>query len=298
VLFWIFTGAVLGLAQKAGGLDSVLYFYSNTNRGSSVGFFANSNHYAIALAASLPLVWAGLTWLFNQRGTRPVNPLLFVLFSGVAVFFILGFMLSGSRAGLALGMFGCLLMLPSVIMADQHQGAKRWLFGTLAIGLFFTVQAGLYFISLQFETSALEDLRLQFLPITLQAANQFAPLGSGPGSFWFVFPQYDSFLTGNVIVNHAHNDFLELWLEMRWFFAIAALIALVAFLWQGVQIWFRSEGFKPESTLLAQSAWIGLLLLSLHSIVDYPLRTTALSMLAGLFTAFLIREQSKKRTIE
>jgi hypothetical protein len=298
VLFWIFTGAVLGLAQKAGGLDSALYFYSNTNRGSSVGFFANANHYAIALAAGLPLVWAGLTWLFNLRGTRPVNPLLFVLFSGIAVFFILGFMLSGSRAGLALGMFGCLLMLPSVIMADQHQGAKRWLFGTLAIGLFFTVQAGLYLISLQFETSALEDLRLQFLPITLQAANQFAPLGSGPGSFWYVFPQYDGFLTGNVIVNHAHNDFLELWLEMRWFFAIAALIALVAFLWQGVRIWFRSAGFVPESTLLAQSAWIGLLLLSLHSLVDYPLRTTALSMLAGLFAALLIREQTRKRAIE
>lgn len=293
LLLWIFTGAILGLAQKAGSHDSVLYFYSNTNRGSAVGFFANSNHYAISLAASLPLVWAGLTLLFNQRSKQAVNPLLFVLFSGVAVFFILGFMLSGSRAGLALGMFGCLLMLPSVILADEHKGAKHMLFGVMAVGLFFTVQAGLYIISLQFETTPLEDLRLQFFPITVQAASQFAPWGSGPGSFWFVFPQFDGFLTGNVIVNHAHNDYLELWLEMRWFFLVAALIAIAAFLWQGVQVWFRAEGFRSESTLLAQSAWIGLLLLLLHSGVDYPLRTTALSLMAGLLAAFLVREKSK-----
>ena len=260
----------------------------------TIGFFANSNHYAISLAASLPLVWAGLTLLFNRRSKVAVNPLLFVLFSGMAVFFILGFMLSGSRAGLALGMFGCLLMLPSVILADEHKGAKHWLFGTMAVGLFFTVQAGLYLISLQFETTPLEDLRLQFFPITVQAASQFAPWGSGPGSFWYVFPQFDGFLTGNVIVNHAHNDYLELWLEMRWFFLIAALIALAVFLWQGVHIWFRSEGFRAESTLLAQAAWIGLLLLLLHSSVDYPLRTTALSMMAGLLAAFLVREKPKQ----
>ncbi len=185
LLLWIFIGAVLGLAQKAGDHQSALYFYSNTNRGSAVGFFANSNHYAISLAASLPLIWAGLTLLFNRRSKVAVNPLLFVLFSGMAVFFILGFMLSGSRAGLALGMFGCLLMLPSVILADEHKGAKHWLFGTMAVGLFFTVQAGLYLISLQFETTPLEDLRLQFFPITVQAASEFAPWGSGPGSFWY-----------------------------------------------------------------------------------------------------------------
>jgi hypothetical protein len=294
LLLWIFIGAVIGLAQKAGDHQSALYFYSNTNRGSAVGFFANSNHYAISLAASLPLVWAGLTLLFNRRSKVAVNPLLFVLFSGVAVFFILGFMLSGSRAGLALGMFGCLLMLPSVILADEHKGAKHMLFGVMAVGLFCTVQAGLYIISLQFESTPLEDLRLQFFPITVQAASEFAPWGSGPGSFWFVFPQFDGFLTGNVIVNHAHNDYLESWLEMRWFFAIAALAALAAFLWQGVRIWFRSEGFRPESTLLAQSAWIGLLLLLLHSTVDYPLRTTALSTMAGLLAAFLVRENTKQ----
>jgi len=46
--------------------------------------------------------------------------------------------------------------------------------------------------------------------------------------------------------------------------------------------------------LLARAAWIGLLLLLLHSLVDYPLRTTALSALAGLLAAFLLLPESER----
>ena len=293
LLAWIFVGSVVGLAQKANGLDSPLYFYSNTNFGAAVGFFANSNHFAIAVAACLPLIWAGLIHLFNLRNKRPVNPLWFVLFTGMALFFILSFMLSGSRAGLALGMLGCFLMLPAIIIADQHKGAKHWLFGAMAIGLFFIVQTGLYVVSLQFESDALEDLRWQFFPITAEAANHFAPWGSGPASFWFVFPQFDNFLTGNVIVNHAHNDYIELWLEMRWIFLIAALIAFGAFFWQGIRVWFLASRFKSDSVLIARAAWIGTLLLLLHSTVDYPLRTTTLSCMLALLVAFSVVVEMK-----
>jgi hypothetical protein len=197
-------------------------------------------------------------------------------------------MLSGSRAGLALGMLGCVLMLPALILGDHNKGARHWLFATLAVGLFFSLQIGIYFISQQFDAEALADVRLQIFPIAGQAASQFAPLGSGLGSFWFVFPQYDSnFLTGNVIVNHVHNDFLELWLEAGWLFIAAAAILIPAFLWQTGTVWFFSGEMNSESVLLARAASIGLLVLLLHSSFDYPLRTTALLALAGLLAALL-----------
>lgn len=299
VIVLISTGAVLGLAQKAGGLDSALYFYSNTNRGSAVGFFANNNHYAIAMAAALPLVLASITIVANVRSKTPLSPLVYLLLSGIAVLFILGFMLSGSRAGLALGMLGCVLMLPALISGDQSKGIRHWLFGTLAVGLFFSLQIGIYFITQQFETDALADVRLQIFPIAGQAAEQFAPLGSGPGSFWFVFPQYDQdFLTGNVIVNHVHNDYLELWLESGYVFLAAALVLIPAYLWQSGKVWFFSGEMKSESVLLARAASIGLLLLLLHSGFDYPLRTTALSALAGLLAAFLAAVELEAVAVE
>ena len=295
LVFWVFVGAVLGLAQKAGGLESVLYFFKNTSKGSSVGLFANANHYAISMAVCLPLIWAALTWAFNQSAERHVNPLWFITFGAVAIIFILGFMLSGSRAGLALGMFGCLLMLPAVISADQRKGAKHWMFAILAVGLFLAVQVGFYFITLNFQDNPLVDGRWQLNAYTMLAADNFAPVGSGPGSFWFVFPQYGGLFTGAYIANHAHNEYLELWLEMRWLFVFSAIPLVVAYAFQGFKIWFRSKTYSVESTLLARAAWIGLLLLIIHSSVDYPLRTTALLTAAGLLAAFILPESADSR---
>ena len=294
VLAWVFAGAVIGLAQKAAGADSLLYFYRNTNRGSAVGLFANNNHYALSMAASLPLVWAGLMWLFNRRREHRVHPLWFPALAGIALVFILGFMLSGSRAGLVLGMFGCLLMLPAVIAADRHVGAKHWLFATLAIGLFLSAQFGLYFLILQFDNGVLDDIRFPIAEITRQAAMAFAPAGTGPGGFWFAFPLFDAFLTGNVIVNHAHNDYLELWLELHWLALVAGLPLLAAFVWQGGRLWLSAADWHPDVVLLARAAWIGLLLLLLHSFVDYPLRTGALLTLAGLLAAMMHLPESAR----
>lgn len=281
-------GAVLGLAQKAGGVDSALYFYRNTNRGMAVGFFANNNHYAIAMAAALPLVWAGLVHLAGQRETRYVHPLRFAVPAGIALLFMLGFLLSGSRAGLLLGMAGCLFMLPAVIAADRHTGAKHWLFALMAVGLFLAVQLGLYFISLQFEQNPLEDMRWQIFAGTRTAAETYAPFGAGPGAFWNAFQHVDPFLGGPRMVNHAHNDYLEIWLELRWFGIATGALMIGALLWQGVRIWFMARHHSVRATLMARAAWVGLLLLLLHSLVDYPLRTTALSALAGLLAAATI----------
>ena len=297
-VFWVFIGAVIGLAQKAGGMDSLLYFFRNTSRGSSVGLFANANHYAIAMAACLPLVWAALTLCFNQTLRQRVNPLWFIGLSGIAILFILGFMLSGSRAGLALGMLGCFLMLPAVISADQREGAKHWMFAVMAIGLLLAVQVGLYFIVLNFEENPLLDGRWQLNAFTAAAAMDYAPIGSGPGSFWFVFPHYGGLFTGAYIANHAHNDYLELWLEMRWLFAAAALPLLAAYLLQGYKLWFKAADIAVHTKLLARAAWIGLLILMIHSLVDYPLRTTAISAFAGLLAALLVIPASARIEVQ
>lgn len=301
LVVWVFIGAVLGLMQKFNGADSLLYFYSNTNKGLAVGLFANNNHYAIAMAAALPLIWADLVWRFSRRGSYHGHPLWLALVIGMALVFIIGFMLSGSRAGLVLGIFGCLLMLPAVIAADQHQGAKHWLFAAMAVGVVLSIQLGLYFIMLQFAPDPLLDARWQIGVVSREAAAAFAPVGSGPGTFVNAFQSVDGLLFGPLIVNHAHNDYLELWLESRWLAAIPAAVLVLAFFVQGVRLWFRSGSCEVHTVLLARAAWVGLLLLLLHSLVDYPLRTTALSVMAGLLAALLplpVNERAVVRDVD
>lgn len=285
LLAGLLLSVLVGWAQKNSAGQSLLYFYQNTNRHAAVGFFANNNHYAVALAVGLVLVLAWLGLLFRRRMQQSVHPLQFIFLSLLAVLFLIGFMLSGSRAGLALGMLGAVLVVPAIIAADAHSGAKRWLFALLALGLLLTAQLGMLFILQQFEADPLADGRWQFAQVIGQALNAFHPAGPGPGSFWFVYPQYAGSTMDDTIVNHAHNDYLELWLESRWVFVLAAAPVLLAYAAQGIRLWLRSRGQSPEALLMARAAWLALLLLLLHSLVDYPLRTTALSAVAGLLAA-------------
>ena len=94
-------------------------------------------------------------------------------------------------------------------------------------------------------------------------------------------------------VNRAHNDWVESWLEGG--LASAAVIcALVAcYLFLAYRSWRTAN---PNLRLVAYgragSICVGLLLV--HSIVDYPLRTTALMVMVAISCAFMLRAQSCK----
>jgi O-antigen ligase len=99
------------------------------------------------------------------------------------------------------------------------------------------------------------------------------PLGSGLGSFVRVYRLYespDSVSTEYVI--HAHNDYVEIALEL----GVAGIILMVAFLlwWVTavVAVWRTGKGGS-----FARAASIASAAVLVHSIVDFPLRTAAIS---------------------
>ena len=90
-------------------------------------------------------------------------------------------------------------------------------------------------------------------------------------------------------VNHAHNDWLELWLTG----GAPAIVLAVGFLaWLAASTFRLWSSGQPEAPVLdlalAQAASIVIVLLLLHSVVDYPLRTAALSVLFAMACAYLI----------
>ena len=79
--------------------------------------------------------------------------------------------------------------------------------------------------------------------------------------------------------NHAHNDYLEVWLESG-LMGAAAIIAMVA--------WFLSatwRAWRPGNSSVARGASIGVLALATVSWVDYPLRTESLAVLFAFLLA-------------
>lgn len=295
----------VGLAQVAQGPESSLRFYDFTNLTEAVGFFANRNHFA-ALGYVLVLLtaaWASnaslsLTITGEERDTASIVNAA-VLFT-LLVVLLAGEAMARSRAGLGLtilALLGAFALGVSDRRVASGWTSTRLLGGAIVFAVLLAVQYALYRISERFEADPLADARLSFIPTTIDAAKAYFPLGSGLGTFvpvYGLFERPEGALV-DTFANHAHNDFVELWLET----GIVGLLLLGAFgLWfatQAVEIWRRSP---PDASAidisLARAATLAILLIILHSAADYPLRTAAMMSVFAVCCAFMIPPQSAK----
>src|SRR5690606_27495054 len=87
--------------------------------------------------------------------------------------------------------------------------------------------------------------------------------------------------------NRAHNDFVEVWLELGVLGAGLAGLFVLWFVMRVRHVWKRSE-LTSLDTLISRAATISIVLLLAHSAVDYPLRTTALLCVFALCCALLV----------
>lgn len=279
-------GLLLGAAQLVGGSDSPLYLYEVVHRGLPVGFFANRNHMAAFLVASLPIAGAFVGRSLARDGRRSLQVALGALFFLVA---LVGIAALRSRAGVVLA--GPALVV-GLLIAWRAGGRRRvgpavWAAaGLSAVAVVAVAVFALDPILARFETE--QESRFETWPIILQAADAHLPLGAGVGAFDPVYRSVEPLETmREVYINQAHNDFLEIWLEAGWLGAAALVVFLV---WWGRGTW---RAWFDGQSALAKAASAGVLLLMLHSVVDYPLRTEALAVFFAFFCALLARPEGR-----
>jgi O-antigen ligase len=245
---------------------------------------------------AIPLSLAGLVSAFAggaRSGDAPRWGRV-AAWATTAVLLVLGLALTRSRSGVLLGAVGALACLPMLLALRRRRAAGRVLGAMLAIGLVMLVQFGLFGLVQRLNTDPLGDHRWQIAALTAEGARAHAPLGSGLGTFRQVFGALDVDAPGDTIVNHAHDDYLELWLEAGWpFLAVAGAFALL-FGWTTVRMW-RAGGIADDPW--PHAAWASLVLVLLHSALDYPLRTTAIQACFGLLLALLMAHAWPGRSV-
>jgi len=125
--------------------------------------------------------------------------------------------------------------------------------------------------------------RSQIWSTTGQAIADSMPVGTGLGSFEQVYRHYeDPWQVRSEYVNHAHNDYLELILELGAPGAILILLFLVWWAIAAVRIWT-----SQLSTPFSRAATIVTGTILAHSIVDFPLRTAAISAIFTVSIAIM-----------
>ena len=283
---------VLGVAQQIGGSGSSLRFYAITNPDSPVGLFANVNHHATLLVVIVPLGAAWMNgWSRSSGRARLLAGFAFALLVGAVT---LGLVLAKSLAGLG-------LLVPAVlgglaILIDYPGDRSRRIIPAIAcvaIALTLTCFLVLGNASIAGKFADVPTSRAVATPITLKAARDHMPVGSGLGTFAPVFAanQPDETVSASWM-NHAHNDVAELVLEL----GLVGALAIASFaVWLGRITWAAWMSSVADRSPVARAATLALLLISLHSFVDYPLRTAAIASLFGALLALALAPNRRGR---
>ncbi len=276
---------LLGAAQLASG-GQQLYVWATTAAGSVNGLFANRNHLATLLVALLPFATVMGAAALRRRHDDRRLPLWFgAVFIGIVV---IGLAAIRSRAGV-------ILLGPSIILSllAAWIAAGRGRPGPVLIGAAAVLVAGLVAVSAvalppvleRFDSQAAPEGRFENWPIVAQASDDYLPLGSGIGSFDAVFRSVEPLETLDpTFFNHAHNDYLETWLEAGW---LGGALLIAFLVWFGRRAWAAWRAGTSRERDLQRAASVGILMILLHSAVDYPLRTAALAVLFAVCVALL-----------
>lgn len=283
--------ALLGLAQIILGSQSGLYPYRFTNIGSPVGAFANANHQASFLLMGLPFVAALIHDLRRDWEGRDSDVAMAVAAGAAGLVILIGILAAGSVAGYL--MLAPVLLL-SLAVAFTRRGKTRAR-ALPAISIAALMLAGaimVVFSSARLPTlgqTSLEDLPTQRTGISRVGAGileQHWATGTGLGSFEDVYRLHEDPATvSTVYIAHAHNDYLEWMIET----GLAGGVLLAVFLgWWAFQFFGVWLGSGMDALALRRAAAIACLVPVLHSVVDYPLRTPAIAVMAAMCLAVMI----------
>lgn len=283
ILTGILSG-LIGLFQIIGTRDNSLYFYNITNYGSAVGLFANRNHQAVMISCLFPLLV-----VYMSTGLQSENQfrLRTTLAGGAALFLIPLILVTGSRAGLIVGIFG---LVSSVLIYRRPQflrSPKRKIrrfkpeylvAGALLLGivlLSFAMSRAEAFDRL-FTRDGIEDLRFTIWPLILEMSGKYFPVGSGIGTFAEVYQIDEPLrLLDQSYLNHAHNDWLEI--VMTGGLLALALAGIATIVWfQSLYFIMKSRNHQGRDIVLGKLGASIVFMLGIATIADYPLRVPSL----------------------
>lgn len=266
--------ALFGFAQASFKLDTT----------GAKGLFENRNHYATLLAMLLPFALAA------ARQARERNEIAFgMAWHAAVVAMLLAAALSFSRVGSVLAILSAIAAL-AVLSGDKAGGSASRRNALISVAA--AAAAIVYFASdrlvQRFNSDMLGDLRWQYFENSWVALYAYLPWGSGLGSFRAVYAQFEPLqsLGEFTYANYAHNELLHNTIEgglpalalMGAFVGIvAAAAARMVHRWAVADYWRRAALISVAVPLL-------------HSLVDYPLRTFACSIVMALALAVLLAD--------
>lgn len=269
-----FLFAFFAILQSFLSPDKIFGIYETENA-VPFGSFVNRHNFAafmeMTIAVPLGLLFVGAI----EKDKR----LLFLTAVGIMG---IALVLSGSRGGLV-ALLAELLLLVLLTRNSQSTG-QTILKGVLAVGLVGVIIFGAILIGGESsltriaETAGSDDIssnRIHIWSVTVEVIKANFPFGAGLGAFGVAYTPFDS-LNGMGRVEQAHNDYLEV-------LANAGIVGLIIGI--GFLFFFFKTALKNVKTHnlyrkgIAVGAFAGCFAILVHSVFDFVLHVTAISIM-------------------
>jgi O-antigen ligase len=285
--------ALFAMLQGFSGTSQLYWLRTPRMGGWIYGPYVNHNHYAglMEMLLPIPLVFC-LTR--ESRGHRQVA-------AGIAAALMVStIFLSGSRGGMFAFVIQMGLLSAIVFWRQKSRKVSLALASFLILGLGLILILGGSELAKRLATIH-ADTRTEMsggtrLTIDRDALKMFVAkpvTGWGLGAFPIVYPQFRSFAT-NFFINEAHNDYLQLLVEMGGLgFAV-----MLWFLWTLCRNGMKKLKNWSEDTngALALATLLGVTGILVHSFVDFNLQIPANAALFYVFCALAVMDSKFGKT--
>ena len=282
IMIFGFVYAFFGILQSMLSPDKIYGLYKPQS--TPFGTFVNRHNFAalIEMAVSIPL---GLLFTGAVRRDKRLLYVIAIALMGASL------LLSGSRGGL-IALLSAIIFL--VIITSRARGRKNLILKAgLSLLLVIAAVGGAIFVGGETSlTRAAESLtteqagtnRTHIWGVTLKMIGDSLPLGAGIGAYSVAYTRHDT-AGGFERVDQAHNDYLQVLADA----GIPGLLIGVFFLF----LLFR-EGIRNVSVAntfrrgVASGAFAGCFAILIHSIFDFVLHVTAISVMFLTLIAMLV----------
>lgn len=203
--------------------------------------------------------------------------------------------LCASRGGITGFVFGFVLLM---FLARERRLGKKQLLGAAAFALLagsFVVWLGMREALQRFESLRTQqisrDRRVSMYRDTWQIFLRHPYTGTGLGTLAAVYPRYESYYDG-LLVDHAHNDYLELLADTGLVGGLCGLLFVVLLFYQGL------ANLRSVEERLRRAVYAGSLAacaaLLLHSLVDFNLHIPSNALLFLLLASLATSGQTER----
>lgn len=279
----------IGTVQVSGAEGNIFRFYSPSSP-ILAGFQSNRSGQADIFLIAIVCV-GGITRELYPKAAISGRKWRFLLLNGTAgLLFALAVVLTRSRFGMVMVpvalLFQMAFLRPALGLSQRaFVGGAGLLLAVGGAGLALISHIPKVSVSLvRFATSS--ELRPEIWKDTLYLIAKYSPWGTGMGTFEPVY-QLDERLEMLTfrIVNRAHCDFLELYLEGG--VPAVTILSLMAIIVMVSAVKALRQTSAPGRWQVWCAVW-GLFLIGAHSLFDYPLRSMSLEAIFAVLVAIIL----------